>query len=163
MNIQEVCKIRKEELKLTYQEISDTSGVPLSTVQNFFSKFSKAPSIYTVAPICKALGISLDMVGNLLVTVAAALLDILDRRKQPVCHLLSGLLLDVARDDAKRLVSRKIKRGDVINGTLRGHTAQLCADVSVSCIHGDYIRRGLAELWRKQGVGASLPRFRPDF
>nr|DAS04289.1 MAG TPA: hypothetical protein [Caudoviricetes sp.] len=104
-----------------------------------------------------------DMVGNLLVTVAAALLDILDRRKQPVCHLLSGLLLDVARDDAKRLVSRKIKRGDVINGTLRGHTAQLCADVSVSCIHGDYIRRGLAELWRKQGVGASLPRFRPDF
>lgn len=51
MNIQEVCKIRKAELKLTYQEISDTSGVPLSTVQNFFSKFSKAPSIYTVAPI----------------------------------------------------------------------------------------------------------------
>ena len=28
--------------------------------QNFFSKFSKSPSIYTVAPICKALGISLD-------------------------------------------------------------------------------------------------------
>ena len=60
MNIQEVCKSRKEELKLTYQEISDASGVPLSTVQNFFSKFSKSPSIYTVAPICKALGISLD-------------------------------------------------------------------------------------------------------
>ena len=62
MNIQEVCKSCKEELKLTYQDISDTSGVPLSTVQNFFSKFSKAPSIYTVAPICKALGISLDKV-----------------------------------------------------------------------------------------------------
>nr|DAE57285.1 MAG TPA: Helix-turn-helix XRE-family like protein [Caudoviricetes sp.]DAJ16218.1 MAG TPA: Helix-turn-helix XRE-family like protein [Podoviridae sp. ct13o21]DAP50329.1 MAG TPA: Helix-turn-helix XRE-family like protein [Caudoviricetes sp.] len=60
MNIQEVCRIRKEELKLTYQDISDASGVPLSTVQNFFSKFSKSPSIYTVAPICKALGISLD-------------------------------------------------------------------------------------------------------
>ena len=60
MNIQEVCRIRKEELKLTYQDISDTSGVPLSTVQNFFSRFSKSPSIYTVAPICKAMGISLD-------------------------------------------------------------------------------------------------------
>lgn len=60
MNIQEVCKTRKQELKLTYQDISDASGVPLSTVQNFFSKMSKAPSIYTVAPICKALGISLD-------------------------------------------------------------------------------------------------------
>lgn len=62
MNIQEVCRIRKEELKLTYQDISNASGVPLSTVQNFFSKFSKAPSIYTVAPICKAMGISLDEV-----------------------------------------------------------------------------------------------------
>lgn len=60
MNIQELCRIRKEELKLTYHDISVASGVPLSTVQNFFSKMSKAPSIYTVAPICKALGISLD-------------------------------------------------------------------------------------------------------
>lgn len=60
MNIQEVCKIRKEELKLTYQEISNISGVPLSTVQNFFSKMSKAPSFYTVVAICKALGISID-------------------------------------------------------------------------------------------------------
>ena len=62
MNIQELCRIRKEELKLTYHDISDASGVPLSTVQNFFSKMSKAPSIYTVAPICKVLGISLDEV-----------------------------------------------------------------------------------------------------
>lgn len=62
MDIQELCRIRKEELKLTYQDISDASGVPLSTVQNFFSKLSKAPSIYTVAPICKVLGISLDEV-----------------------------------------------------------------------------------------------------
>ena len=62
MDIRELCKSRKDALKLTYQDISDASGVPLSTVQNFFSKFSKAPSIYTVAPICKALGISLDEV-----------------------------------------------------------------------------------------------------
>lgn len=41
MNIQELCRIRKEELKLTYHDISDASGVPLSTVQNFFSKMSK--------------------------------------------------------------------------------------------------------------------------
>ena len=58
MNIQELCRIRKEELKLTYQDISDASGVPLSTVQNFFSKMSKAPSIYTVAPICGAASVS---------------------------------------------------------------------------------------------------------
>lgn len=60
MNIQELCRIRKEELKLTYQDISDASGVPLSTVQNYFSKLSKAPSFYTVVAICKALGVSID-------------------------------------------------------------------------------------------------------
>lgn len=60
MNIQEACRIRKEELKLTYQDISDASGVPLSTVQNYFSKLSKAPSFYTVVAICKALGVSID-------------------------------------------------------------------------------------------------------
>ena len=60
MNIQEVCRIRKEELKLTYQDISDASGVPLSTVQNYFSKLSKAPSFYTVVAICKSLGILID-------------------------------------------------------------------------------------------------------
>ena len=60
MNIQEVCRIRKEELKLTYQDISDASGVPLSTVQNYFSKLSKAPSFYIVVAICKSLGILID-------------------------------------------------------------------------------------------------------
>ena len=66
MNIQEVCRIRKEELKLTYQDISDASGVPLSTVQNYFSKLSKAPSFYTVVAICKSLGISIDKTGEII-------------------------------------------------------------------------------------------------
>ena len=60
MNIQEACRIRKEELKLTYQDISDASGVPLASVQNYFSKLSKAPSFYTVVLICKSLGVSID-------------------------------------------------------------------------------------------------------
>ena len=60
MNIQELCRIRKEELKLTYQDISDASGVPLSTVQKFYSKLTKSPSKNTVAPICTALGSSRD-------------------------------------------------------------------------------------------------------
>ena len=62
MNIQGVCKARKDALKMTHQEISDLSGTPLSTVQTFFSKASKSPSFYTVVPICKALGISIDEV-----------------------------------------------------------------------------------------------------
>ena len=59
MNIQELCKIRKEELKLTYQDISDASGVPMSTIENVFSKLSKAQSIDTLATICKILVISI--------------------------------------------------------------------------------------------------------
>lgn len=47
-------------LRLTHQDIADKAGLPLQTVKNFFSRASKSPSVYTVAAICKVLGISLD-------------------------------------------------------------------------------------------------------
>lgn len=47
-------------LRLTHQDIADKAGFPLQTVKNFFSRASKSPSVYTVAAICKVLGISLD-------------------------------------------------------------------------------------------------------
>lgn len=34
----------------------------MQTVKNFFSRASKSPSVYTVAAICRVLGISLDEV-----------------------------------------------------------------------------------------------------
>lgn len=49
-------------LRLTHQNIADKAGLPLQTVKNFFSRASKSPSVYTVAAICKVLGISLDEV-----------------------------------------------------------------------------------------------------
>jgi len=45
---------------MTAQDIADVSGVPLSTVNNFFASASKSPALYTTAGICAALGISLD-------------------------------------------------------------------------------------------------------
>lgn len=45
---------------MTAQDIADKSGVPLSTVNNFFANASKAPSINTAGPICAVLGISID-------------------------------------------------------------------------------------------------------
>ena len=45
---------------MTSQDIADQSGVPLSTVNNFFANASKAPSINTAGPICAVLGISID-------------------------------------------------------------------------------------------------------
>lgn len=61
MTIQQLCRERKDELKITAQEISDRANIPLSTVNNYFSSASKSPYIGTVGPICAVLGISLDL------------------------------------------------------------------------------------------------------
>lgn len=53
-------KEKRDEMHLTNQDVADLSGVPLNTVTNYFSSRSKSPSIYTVGPLCAALGVSLD-------------------------------------------------------------------------------------------------------
>lgn len=58
--LKEIFRKKKAELHYTAQDIVDKSGLPLSTVNNAFSSESKAPSVYTVGPICRALNISLD-------------------------------------------------------------------------------------------------------
>lgn len=58
--LQETCRDAKLEQRITAQEIADQSGVPLSSVNNFFASASKAPGVYAAGPICKVLGVSLD-------------------------------------------------------------------------------------------------------
>ena len=60
MTLQDICKAKAQALGVTYQQISDGTGIPLQTIRNFFSRASKAPSINTAGPICKFLGVSLD-------------------------------------------------------------------------------------------------------
>ena len=60
MTIQELCREKKNALGMTAQDIADASGVPLSTVNNFFAHAPKSPALYTTAGICAALGVSLD-------------------------------------------------------------------------------------------------------
>lgn len=60
MTIQEVCKAKRNALGMTIQDIAEASGIPPSTVNNFFTHASKAPYISTVGPICAVLGVSLD-------------------------------------------------------------------------------------------------------
>lgn len=60
MTIQEMCNEKRMALGLTHQNIADQAEMPLQTVRNFFSRASKAPSIYTTAQICAVLGVSLD-------------------------------------------------------------------------------------------------------
>lgn len=60
LQIKEALKEQRDEMKMTNQDIADKSGLSLNTVTNYFSARSKAPSIYTVGPLCAALGVSLD-------------------------------------------------------------------------------------------------------
>lgn len=60
MTIQDVCKAKRDALGMTIQGIAEASGIPPSTVNNFFTHASKAPYISTVGPICAVLGVSLD-------------------------------------------------------------------------------------------------------
>lgn len=59
-SLQELCREAKYREKMTAQDISDYSDVPLSSVNNFFAAASKMPSIYTAGPICRVLGVSID-------------------------------------------------------------------------------------------------------
>mgnify|MGYP002674657264 CR=1 FL=1 len=59
-SLQELCREAKYRAKMTAQDISDYSDVPLSSVNNFFAAASKMPSIYTAGPICRVLGVSID-------------------------------------------------------------------------------------------------------
>lgn len=58
--IQDLCWKEREAQRKTAQTIADESGISISTVNNYFSSASKQPSVYTVGPICKSLGVSLD-------------------------------------------------------------------------------------------------------
>lgn len=60
LQIKEALKEQRDEKKMTNQDIADKSGLSLNTVTNYFSSRSKAPSIYTVGPLCASLGVSLD-------------------------------------------------------------------------------------------------------
>lgn len=58
--IKDLCKERKSILNYTNQTIADHANISVNTVNTYFSSASKAPSVYTVGPICAALGVSLD-------------------------------------------------------------------------------------------------------
>lgn len=58
--IKDLCKERKSILRYTNQTIADRANMSVNTVNTYFSSASKAPSVYTVGPICAALGVSLD-------------------------------------------------------------------------------------------------------
>lgn len=69
-NLQEVCREARDRLNCTNQDIADETGIPLSSVKNFFAATSKAPSVVSAGLICKYLGISLDDYFDIVPTVS---------------------------------------------------------------------------------------------
>ena len=55
-----MCREARDRLNYTNQDIADGTGIPLSSVKNFFAATSNAPSAVSAGLICKFLGVSLD-------------------------------------------------------------------------------------------------------
>ncbi len=70
-SLQDTCRDAKLEQHITAQEIADQSGVPLSSVNNFFASTSKAPGVYAAGPICRVLGVSMDRYFGIVEVVLA--------------------------------------------------------------------------------------------
>lgn len=60
LELRDVCRNAKDDCGYTAQDLEDMTGVPASTIGNFFATTSKAPNVYNAGAICKALGVSLD-------------------------------------------------------------------------------------------------------
>lgn len=58
--LKDICKEKKNDLHYTNQTISKLTNMSINTINTYFSGASKSPSVYTVGPICAALGVSLD-------------------------------------------------------------------------------------------------------
>lgn len=57
MDIEQLKRVKKEK-KITYEQLSEKSGVPLSTIYDLFRGVTVAPRIDTVEAIEKALGLN---------------------------------------------------------------------------------------------------------
>lgn len=98
--LRELCK--ESRGYKTAQEIADETNIPISTVNNFFAVASKAPSVYTAGPICRACGVSLDKFFGIDVGPEPSKLELAQQANE---HLIE---IGELKDD-------RIERGDKSN------------------------------------------------
>ncbi len=61
-NVINALKTRKEELGFTNEVIENMSGVPKSTIAKVFNGTNKSPTMDTLIPIAKVMGVSIDSI-----------------------------------------------------------------------------------------------------
>lgn len=97
MELFEVLASRRREIKMSFEDLSSSSKIPVSTLKKIFTGVTANPPFETVRVICYAMGITTDDVSNALHATA-----------EP--HL-SPAALDVARhydtlsESAQKLIS----------------------------------------------------------
>lgn len=69
--LQEKCREARDRLGYTNQDIADATGIPLSSVKNFFAGTSKVPGLVYAGLICKFLGVSIDECLGIVPAVSA--------------------------------------------------------------------------------------------
>lgn len=79
MHSLEFYKAKKKELHLTNDKVSEISGLPKRTVEDFFAGISKDPRASTLEAIERALGIYLDD------TAREEIDDFLKKEAQKLC------------------------------------------------------------------------------
>lgn len=66
ISLQEACREARKRLGLTSQDLSDASGIPVSTINNFFAKGSKRAALAIAGPLCCALHVSIDRIFGII-------------------------------------------------------------------------------------------------
>lgn len=85
-------KLKDEKLRrgMTNQQLSDVSGVPIATTSRIIAGAVSNPGIYHIAPLCAALGVSMDaLMGMPTQGSSAAELDGLRQELEHKTELLS--------------------------------------------------------------------------
>lgn len=109
--ISELCNIAKSEKHVTHQDISEKTNIPVSTIANFFSKASKAPSVYTVGPICAALGVSLDKYFGIIREEDPEMISELEKRcRDSELKLEHSKEIIALKDDTIRNLRREVEK-----------------------------------------------------
>ena len=60
--LSDLCRERKQTITphKTNQDVAENTGLSVGTVSQFFRGDIKNPSVYTVGPICREMGVSMD-------------------------------------------------------------------------------------------------------
>lgn len=117
----ELYKKRKKELHLTFEQLSDISGVPLQTLHNFFRGHTAHPRIDTMQSIERALGINIDISAPSENEKAAPALTDKEERLIKAFNVLIPPMQDYILEMTENLVQKQNAQAGTATGAGKKH------------------------------------------